>query len=59
LGIQVFGETGGDIAVETEQWFWPVELCSGLCLLRCVDSEDQEDGCTPGFDSVTNVFCGP
>ncbi len=59
IGVQPIAQTTGDTDVESEPWYWPVEICDG-CLIECA-SPDAAGGqnvlCTPGQDLLTPVEC--
>lgn len=48
LGVKLFGETSGQLEVETSEWLYVVDVCSGC--LECVGVDEQEGTCTPGQD---------
>jgi hypothetical protein len=58
VAIKVFGETNGDTEIETEEWVWPVELCTGNCLFTCAGEGATGTGsCVPGQDISTPEEC--
>ncbi|MFW5925566.1 MAG: hypothetical protein ACOCV4_05320 [Myxococcota bacterium] len=48
LAVKLFGETNGQLEVETSEWLYVVEVCAGC--LACVGVEDRETSCNPGQD---------
>jgi hypothetical protein len=58
IGATVQGTTNGGIAVESPEFFFPVDLCCG-CLLTCSPEADDPD--FPGFcdstDELTDKIC--
>jgi hypothetical protein len=59
--VVAFGETNGDVSVETDEFLWPIDVCNG-CLYQEVSVDDEGGavlGCTPGQDGVSIVTCGP
>ncbi len=59
VGVQPIAQTTGDTNVESEPWFWPVDICRG-CLIECTSpSAGAGDNivCTPGQDVPTPVQC--
>ncbi len=55
--IRVFGETNGDVDVESDDWLWPIDVCRGTCLFQCISAEDVAESicCTPGQDFTCDV----
>ena len=56
VGLSPVAETTGDVTVDTEEWFWPIELCGGTCLLVCpmaMGAGSTDIVCTPGQDTTT------
>jgi len=61
VAIKVFGETTGDVDVESDEWLWPIDVCRGSCLTACAPTDaasgDTPINCTPFQDGVTYVDC--
>lgn len=59
VGVTVFGETIGDLDLESEEWTWPLQICSGDCLQVCIDPDamEMQTTCTPYQDENTPVNC--
>lgn len=55
--IKVFGETNGDVDVESDEWLWPIDVCRGRCLFECIPADEfgEEACCTPGQDVSCQV----
>lgn len=64
--VRVFGETNGDVDVESDDFLWPIDLCSGGCLLLCPSPDmmaEEEPCCAFGQDFAcavqeTDPLCG-
>lgn len=57
--VKAFGTTNGDVAVETDEWLWPIDLCNG-CLAQCrAEGEEDTKNCTYGQDGPTLITCDP
>lgn len=56
--VRVFGETNGDVDVETDDYLWPIDLCEGTCLLGCPSADmmgADEECCGFGQDRRCTV----
>lgn len=49
--VRFFGETQGGVAVETDEWLWPIQVCSG-CLAVCDAEMMLEPTCDVGQDAL-------
>ena len=69
VSVRVFGETNGDVDVESDDYLWPIDICSGTCLLDCPDPEmttesvccafGQDFSCTvEPTDESCDAVCG-
>lgn len=57
--VRVAGETNGHIDIETDDWQWPVTICSTDCLTVCVaDEADVSRACRDGQDQPSFELCG-
>jgi len=56
VSVKLFGRTGGDIDIETGEWFWPVEICTN-CLVSCnaAESAAEELPCAIGQDRTASI----
>jgi hypothetical protein len=54
--VRVLGVTAGGADVESSEFIWPIDICTG-CLFACVRDEEGRAQCTPscrpGQDTVT------
>ncbi len=58
VGVRIFGQTNGDISVESADWQWTVDLCRGRCLVSCIAGDDEEmPSCSVGQDFASQLNC--
>ncbi len=56
--IRVAGETNGHIDIETDDWQWPITICSTGCLSNCTtDEADVSLACRRGQDQASTGLC--
>lgn len=60
--VTAFGETNGDVAVESGEFLWPIDVCQGCLFIELPPTDETGTDslpCEAGQDDAATVFCVP